>query len=62
MERKSPVEPEISKEEKELAAISGLKFALVAVAGVSIAVAANIAQKHYEKAKKEATKNKIKEK
>ena len=42
MERKSPVEPEFSAQEKELAAISGMKFALVAVAGVSLAVASNI--------------------
>ncbi len=54
MERKSPVEPEFSKEEKELTAISSLKFALVAVTGVSLAVAAKIAQKHYAKAKEQA--------
>jgi hypothetical protein len=61
MERNSPVEPEFSKQEKELAAISGMKFALVAVAGVSLAVAAKIARKHYAKAKKEAAKQKMKE-
>ncbi len=61
MERKSPVEPEFSKEEKELIAISSLKFALVAVAGVSLAVAAKIAREQYAKAKKQAMNHTTKE-
>jgi hypothetical protein len=61
MEREPSIEPEMLPNDREAAAINGIKFALVAVTGVSLAIAAKIAVKQYKQAKKEAVRNQVKE-
>jgi hypothetical protein len=61
MERNHSIEPEVLPKDKESMAISGIKYALVAATGVSLAIAAEIALKQYKKAKKEAIRNQVKE-
>ena len=61
MIEKPSIEPEILPAERETMAINGIAFALVAVTGVSIAIAAEIARRQYHKAKREAAQTKAKE-